>query len=55
MTLEMKEKVALLTPEVVLHQHYYNIITVFELSSNNSKIPTESLVVLDLVMKMVIL
>ena len=51
----MKEKVALLTPKVVLHQHYYHIITVFELCSSNSKIPAETLVVADLVMKMVIL
>ena len=53
--LTMNEKVALLIPNVVVYQHYYNIITVFELSSSNSKIPAETIVVVDLVMKMAIL
>ena len=53
--LTMNEKVALLIPNVVVYQHYYNIITVFELSSGNSKIPAETIVVVDLVMKMAIL
>ena len=51
----MNEKVALLIPNVVVYQHYHNIITVFELASSNSKIPSETLVVVDLVMKMAIL
>lgn len=48
----MNEKIALLIPNVVVYQHYYNIITVFKVSSDNSKIPAETLVVLDLIMKM---